>query len=284
MTLGIDNIDFKKTNLTIYIDSFEKAFLAETEKVYKEDSQTYITLNPVTEYLKKAEQWLTEEEDRVRHYLHSSTHKPLVALAEVTLLTSHSRLIQEQFKPLLEREKLDDLARMYSLFARVPDNLGVLRDAFETHVKEEGILILKKLLSGASTRQGSVGGEPSSATKPSADDSRNSVGGEEKEKKSEIDPKTYADSLLQVYTKFNTICTNIFQAEAGFSASLDKACREFVNRNPMCPDGSSKSSELLAKHSDSLLRKSSKNNEDSEMETLLNGIVRPSDNCLDDNL
>jgi cullin 1 len=269
VTLGIDSSDFKKTSLTLYIDSFEKPFLDETEKVYKEDSQTYITINPVTEYLKKAESWLAEEEDRVRHYLHSSTHKPLVALAEVTLLTNHARIIQDQFKPLLEREKLDDLRRLYSLFSRVPDNLAVLRDTFEAHVKGEGILVLQKLISGLNTRQSSVG---ESSSTPTAEESRASVG-EDREKKSETDPKLYADALLQVFTKFNIICTNIFQAEAGFSASLDKACREFVNRNPYCPDGSSKSSELLAKHCDSLLRKSSKNNEDSEMENLLNGIV-----------
>jgi hypothetical protein len=64
-----------------------------------------------------------------------------------------------------------------------------------------------------------------------------------------------------------------FRGEAGFVASLDKACREFVNRNSVCKTGASKSPELLAKFCDALLRKSSKVTEEGEVEDVLNSIV-----------
>jgi cullin 1 len=65
-----------------------------------------------------------------------------------------------------------------------------------------------------------------------------------------------------------------FSGEAGFVASLDKACREFVNRNKVCKTSTSKSPELLARFCDSLLKKSAKNPEENELEDVLNGTVR----------
>lgn len=66
---------------------------------------------------------------------------------------------------------------------------------------------------------------------------------------------------------------NAFRGESGFVASLDKACREFVNRNSICKPGASKSPELLAKFCDALLRKSSKVTEEGEVEGVLISIV-----------
>lgn len=79
--------------------------------------------------------------------------------------------------------------------------------------------------------------------------------------------------LLSIHTKFASISSSCFKGEAGFVASLDRGCREYVNRNAACKGVSSKSSELLAKYCDALLKKSSKLNEDSETESLLKGVV-----------
>lgn len=263
VTLGIDGTDFQKTSLALYVDLFEKQFLEETGKLYVEESNTYIASNPLTEYLKKAEGWLDEEDFRVKSYLHSSTQKPLIALTEMVLLSKQASIIQDQFKPLLEREKLDDLKRMFALLSRVPDTLGPLRETFENHVKEEGHLATRKIAESLC-----ISTEPGEARERSA--STISI----EERKIELDPKVYSDALLQVYSKFNVICKNTFNSDGGFATSLDKACREFVNRNALCIEGSSKSSELMARYCDSLLRKTNKMNEDSEMEILLKGVVQ----------
>lgn len=88
-----------------------------------------------------------------------------------------------------------------------------------------------------------------------------------------VDPKVYVDALLDVHKKFATMVIGSFRGEAGFVASLDKACREFVNRNSVCKTASSKSPEMLAKFCDALLRKSSKVTEEGEVEDVLNSIV-----------
>jgi cullin 1 len=49
--------------------------------------------------------------------------------------------------------------------------------------------------------------------------------------KADLDPKAYVDALLAVHEKNAATVARSFKAEAGFAAALDKACREFVNRN-----------------------------------------------------
>lgn len=83
------------------------------------------------------------------------------------------------------------------------------------------------------------------------------------------------DALLEVHKKYNDLVQTAFRGEAGFVASLDKACREFVNRNKICKSSTSKSPEQLARYCDSLLRKSSKNPEENDLEDILNSIVSP---------
>lgn len=59
----------------------------------------------------------------------------------------------------------------------------------------------------------------------------------------------------------------------GFVAALDKACRDFVNRNAATGSSTTKSPELLAKHADALLRKNNKLAEESDLEDALNQVV-----------
>ncbi|KAJ2997474.1 hypothetical protein HDV02_005515 [Globomyces sp. JEL0801] len=262
VTLGINDLDSKVSTLDVYKKYFEESFITATETFYQAESETFIGANPITEYMKKAETWLAEEEDRVKSYLHPSTRDLLVSTAERVLLTSHASLIQDQFQTLIERDKIEDLTRMFGLLSRVPDTLGRLRELFEAHVKKEGLVAVQKVAEGVNEA------EASGAATPVGDDDTKPV----KKSSSDIDPKVYTDALLAVHSKFADVTVVAFQGEIGFVGSLDKACREFVNRNKICATGSSKSSELLAKYCDSLLRKGSKLAEDSEVESLLNGV------------
>ena len=59
-------------------------------------------------------------------------------------------------------------------------------------------------------------------------------------------------------------------------ASLNKACGKFINNNSVTKkaNASSKSPELLAKYCDLLLKKSSRNPEEAELEDTLNQVVK----------
>lgn len=213
-----------------------------TEKYYKQESEAFLAANSVSEYLKKAEERLKEEEDRVDRYLNTSTRKALVSKCEHVLIREHSDLMWDSFQSLLDFDKDEDLQRMYALLSRIPEGLEPLRKKFEEHVKNAGLTAISKLV-----------GEGDNAES--------------------VDPKAYVDTLLEVHRKNSETVARSFRGEAGFVASLDKACREFVNRNAATGNSSTKSPELLAKHADLLLRKNNKMAEEVDLEGALNRLV-----------
>jgi cullin 1 len=151
----------------------------------------------------------------------------------------------EEFQKLLDYDKDEDLQRMYALLARIPEGLEPLRKKFEEHVKRAGLAAASKLVG---------------------------TGGDAAESET-LDPKAYVDALLEVHRKNQETVNRSFRGEAGFVASLDKACREFVNRNAATGTSTTKSPELIAKHADALLRKNNKVTEEQDLEEALNQVV-----------
>jgi cullin 1 len=72
------------------------------------------------------------------------------------------------------------------------------------------------------------------------------------------------ETLLGVYDKFKSIVVHTFHDHAGFNAALDKACREFMNRNCISVTSTAKGAELLARYCDSILKKSTEIQEKKE--------------------
>merc|ERR1712051_237372 len=87
--------------------------------------------------------------------------------------------------------------------------------------------------------------------------------------------KVYVSTILGVHRKYNNLVMTAFNNDSGFVAALDKACGKFINNNAVTrlAAQSSKSPELLAKYCDLLLKKSSKNPEEAELEDTLNQVM-----------
>lgn len=242
VSLGLDESDINKVSYEVYKEHFESPFLEATEKYYRKESEQFLAENSVPDYMKKAEERLREEEDRVERYLNTNTRKALVSKCEHVLIREHAERLWEHFQTLLDYDKDEDLQRMYALLARIPEGLEPLRKKFEEHVKKAGLAAVAKLV-----------GEATESAEP--------------------DPKAYVDALLEVHQKNSETVTRSFRGEAGFVASLDKACRDFVNRNAATGTSTTKSPELLAKHADALLRKSNKMAEEEDLEGALNKVM-----------
>jgi cullin 1 len=263
VSLGLDEDDINKVSLDVYKEHLETPFLNATEEYYMRESNALQAFVPnssrnlhtlwrilwqdhhkkhgLSGYLKLAEERLKEEEDRVDRYLNTETRKPLVSKCEQVLIRQHSNLMCESFLGLLDCGKDEDLKRMYALLSRIPDGLEPLMKTFEEYVKKAGQATVAKLLY--------KGGEYS------------------------LNPKAYVDALLEVHRKNSETVTRNFMGDAGFVASLDKACREFINFNAATGSSATKSPELLAKHVDMLLRKNNKMAKGKDLEGSLNGVV-----------
>ncbi|CAG0891146.1 unnamed protein product [Cyprideis torosa] len=140
--LGLDEEDPNKTNnkgpnLEVYRSSFETYFLEETETYYTKESTEFLSENPLTEYMKRVELRLAEEEHRVRAYLHETTLEKLMATLEKVLILRHMDTFHAEFQALLNDERDEDLARMYSLVSRSQEGLNELRGLLETHIKNQ---------------------------------------------------------------------------------------------------------------------------------------------------
>ena len=75
VSLGLDEQDTKKVSLEVYKADFEGPFIDATQKYYTAESEAFLQSNTVSDYLKKAEGRLREEEDRVERYLNGNTRK-----------------------------------------------------------------------------------------------------------------------------------------------------------------------------------------------------------------
>jgi cullin 1 len=240
VSLGLDETDPSKSTLDVYRFHFERPFLARTKEFYQAESKQFVAENSVVEYMKKAEARLAEEDERVEMYLHQDIRNALRRACNQALIADHSPLLRDEFQVLLDNDREEDMARMYSLLSRIPDGLEPLRQRFETHVRKAGLAAVQKVQSSEGDK---------------------------------MEPKVYVDSLLEVHTQYQGLVKRAFNDEPEFTRSLDNACREFVNRNEVCKSGSNKSPELLAKYTDVLLRKSSTSIEEGELEATLGQIM-----------
>jgi cullin 1 len=84
-----ENKPDKSKYLQIYESKFLVDYLKETSRFYAVESATFIEQNAVTEYLKKAETRLDEENMRCEKYLHESSAKKIKSACEMVLIESH---------------------------------------------------------------------------------------------------------------------------------------------------------------------------------------------------
>ncbi|KAJ7021899.1 Cullin [Mycena alexandri] len=257
VSLGLDVYYPNKECLDVYNDQFETPFLAAAEAYYSAEAEAFLNAGGtegrgnIPEYLRKAKIRLDEEEERVMRYLHRNTRKDLIGLCENVLLRAHAPRMSDAFRTLLDFDAAEDLQAMYALLVRSPEALDLLYRTFKDHVEAAGFRAVSALV-GADGK---------------------AIGAAVDEKSGELDLKAYINALHAVHKKNAATVTRCFEAEAGFAATLDKACRKFINWNAVAGSGTSRSPELLAEHADRLLRKSNKSVGEDDLEDSLNQVM-----------
>lgn len=250
VALGLDEIFIKSTNIGLYKKYFETRFLEATEKYYAAESSKFLAAQGVVPYIKRAIARIHEEVGRVSLYLRPETESLLRKRTTQVLVIDHAAEIRGEFLTLLKSEQEADLKSMFTLLEFAPETLVPLQESFRTYVSEEGLAAIEKLVSES--------------------------------EEAAVNPQKYIDTLLQIYEKYARYVKNSFRNNPEMYRSLDSACSLYVNNNAVTNATNSQSAkarptktpEMLARYSDTLLRKSNKHTEVVDLDAALNKVMR----------
>lgn len=242
--LGLDEGEIQPTNghpgpeLSLYRSAFEDQFIQETSEFYTKECNAYINEHSFIEYMKRVEHRLEEEHKRVGSYLHNSSQTRLIKACEEVLIKKHLDQFHKEFKTMLENCKEENLSLIYHLVCRIPDGPTKLKELLENHIAKQGLARVEKCGQAALT-----------------------------------DPTLFVNTILDVHNYFETLVKKAFKGD--FGDAIDKACEKFINVNHVTQlsESPSKPPELMARYCDLLLKKSSKNPEEAELEERLKEII-----------
>lgn len=131
------------SSLQVYHKVFENKFLVATEQLYLREGQRLMQDRDVPQYLLHVDKRLTEENNRVLHYLDMSTKRQLIYCVEKQLLSEHkTHLLQKGLDSLLDQNRRNDLTLLYNLLVRIKGGLGDLCTHFNAYIKSYGKTIV----------------------------------------------------------------------------------------------------------------------------------------------
>jgi len=97
--LGVDD-------KTFYQREFEEPFLEVTKSFYTTESTQYIYENGVSEYMRKAEARIEQEQSNAKNYYLASTEPRLRAALNEVLIQKHMEALQTSFSAMIKDEKI----------------------------------------------------------------------------------------------------------------------------------------------------------------------------------
>ena len=161
-------------------------------------------------------------------------------MCEQALIRDHLDFIRGDFTILLQCDNRRDLGRMYRLLSRIPGGLDPLRTQFQSHLLETSLKEIDYTISI----------------------------------KGILEPSDYVATLSPIICKYKCIVSEVFDQEEEFTRSFNKACQEIVNHNKACEHNPTKSSELLALYTNTLLMQSSPaTTQEGELQASISKIV-----------
>jgi len=194
-------------SLDAYNQDFEDFLLTNSEEYYARKSQEWIQTDSTPAYMKKAEDSLGLESQRVLNYLNTSTESKLLRVCEKELLEKHERELLDKegsgCRFLLENDKSEDLSRMYRVFSRVDEGLPPVAAIVKQHIEQMGNEVVNR-------REAQIASDP--------------------KKESASDPALIKE-LLELHDKYKGVVNGQFAGNALFQKALKEAFVEFINRS-----------------------------------------------------
>ncbi|XP_041478352.1 cullin-2-like [Lytechinus variegatus] len=226
----------KKQQLKLYQDLFEIKCLEQTGAFYRKEAARLLQDHDCSQYMAKVLQRLQEEQLRSRKFLHPSSYDRVLEECQKRMVADHMSLLQSECRMMVRHEKRQDLSRIYELLKPFSSGISIMVKELETHIVDSG--------------QQAIAGLHGDNI-----------------------PAQFVEAMLSLHGKFSEMITTVFNKDQLFTKSLDMACSSVVNKKLSPKHNSCKSPELLARHCDALLKKSSKGSSESELDDRLGQCI-----------
>ncbi|KAG0343849.1 hypothetical protein BG004_004956 [Podila humilis] len=223
--------------LELYIEEFETPYIAQTKAYYKMESNIKLSSCTISQYMRSAIDRLSQEVSRNGRYCHPTSHARVIQECETQYIAEHRTNIQSEFQNMIAHEKTEDCTMAYSLLSRIEDGNEPLLEIFEKYITTVGRDIILGLGAGITK-----------------------------------DPREYVEKLIDLHAKYMQMCLKVFANDASFVAAVDKAFRTIVNDT--ATNSAARSPEVMARYTDTLLRKKQKTGlTEAEIEDRLTRVV-----------
>lgn len=250
------------SKLSIYQNTFEKIYISRLESYFTREMNSYIDTQGVTRGISLALLRLNQEELRASRYLHVSSMPKITASLHSVLIDAHKEAMLAEFDSMLKSDRKAHMNVLFSLLSRQENGCEDLKTALFDFIVKTSDQTLKALVDKASEEA-----DQAQAGKPVAKRRKNDRGAAQN-----VSPTAYVDSLTQLYRRFSELVSEAFNEEPSFVTTMDRAYKDAVNAQSMCDDPSL-GPELLARQSDTLLKKGATPLSETDLELKLQQLV-----------
>ncbi|XP_061614730.1 cullin-2 isoform X2 [Phyllopteryx taeniolatus] len=129
----------KKFPLKFYQEIFEGQFVTKTGEYYKQEASNLLQESNCSQYMEKVLGRLKDEEMRCRKYLHPSSYAKVINECQQRMVADHLQFLHAECQNIIQQEKRDDMANMYTLLRAVSNGLPHMIQELQVHINNEGI-------------------------------------------------------------------------------------------------------------------------------------------------
>ncbi|KAL4877547.1 Cullin [Aspergillus karnatakaensis] len=251
----------------LYLTSFEPDFLTSSTIFYQAEGKRLLEMTDATTFCLVAFNRIAEEKERCQNTLSPLSESKIKEVLDNELIRKNLEevinLESTGVRVMLDNDRLDTLARIYTLSARVDPKKSHLTNAVQKRVVEMG-----QEINAASI---ALVQAPAPARATGAD-AKEKEKGKEKEKEKPVNQLTtsaikWVDDILSLKKKFDNIWQKGFQSDQVLQSAITASFSNFIN-------STTRSSEFLSLFFDENLKKGIKGKSDTEVDALLdNGIT-----------
>ncbi|KIW10830.1 hypothetical protein PV08_10129 [Exophiala spinifera] len=246
----------------LYLTSFEPKFLEASRQFYKSEGQALLAEADASTFCTHARRRLSEEEERCKQTISQTTEQKIKSVVEQELIQAHMREVINMegtgVKNMLDNDKIQDLANVYDLIARVDQRKGALRDALQKRVIEQGSDINKAA---------NVISEAQPAAKPPQRPADGKAPAEKSLSQQTQAAINWVEQVLELRNKYDRFWVEAFRKDVVMEKALEVSFQDFINANDQSP-------EHLSLFLDEYLKRGGKDKTDAEVDAILdNGIL-----------